>query len=344
LIYRWLYLINHVAYPISNIEKMLSFTQIYESYQAQASLLAFPAEPQKLYGSITYFMNNPGKKVRPVLCLMGNELFSEIQSDAYILANAVEVCNKIALIHDDIMDHSMLRRGRPTLHVKYGENTAILAGDMLLIHAYMQLNRIAIEYRGQVMSLFSDMAGKVCEGQQMDIDFEDREIETLSYAEYIKMITFKTSVLLGTSVRIGALIGGADRQQQNDIYQFGENIGIAFQIQDDFLDAFGHLSKTGKQVGLDILENKKTALLLKAFEMAGPLQKIQLKEAMTRKGEEKIEAVIALYKTLNIDQWASKAIFHYTEIAFESLDRIDIPVYKKEKVSELANSLLVRQS
>lgn len=323
---------------------MFSFTEIYERYQDQADLIEFPLHPQKLYGSINYFMNNPGKKIRPVLCLMGNELFSEIRGDSYIVANAVELFHNFSLIHDDIMDHSMLRRGRPTLHIKYGENTAILAGDSLLIHAYIQLNKIAIDHRGQAMNLFSDMACKICEGQQMDIDFEDRDIDTLSYAEYIKMITFKTSVLLGTSARIGALIGGADAQQQNDIYEFGENIGIAFQIQDDFLDAFGHVSKTGKQIGLDILENKKTALLLKAFELADPIQKTYLKEAMTRVGEDKIEAVIGLYKTLNVDQWASDAIYRYTEIAFKSLDRIDIPVYKKEKLSELANSLLVRES
>ncbi|MGY0036015.1 polyprenyl synthetase family protein [Pedobacter sp. NJ-S-72] len=236
---------------------MFSFTEIYERYQEEANLIEFPAHPQKLYGSITYFMNNPGKKIRPVLCLMSNELFSEIHSDSYIVANAVELFHNFSLIHDDIMDHSTLRRGRPTLHIKYGENTAILAGDMLLIHAYMQLNKVAIDYRGQVMNLFSDMASKVCEGQQMDIDFEDREIETLSYTEYIKMITFKTSVLLGTSARIGALIGGADIQQQNDIYDFGENIGIAFQIHDDFLDAFGQVSKPENRLGSIYLKTKR---------------------------------------------------------------------------------------
>jgi len=329
---------------IHNVSDMRPFTELYQNYQEQASLIKFPSHPQKLYESITYFMDSPSKKIRPVLCLMGNELFREIHGDSYMAANAVELFHNFSLVHDDIMDHSTLRRGRPTLHVKYGGNTAILAGDTLLIHSYMQLNKIAIDYRGQVMSLFSDMACKVCEGQQMDIDFEEREIEDLSYAEYIKMITYKTSVLLGTSARIGALIGGADSQQQIDIYELGKNIGIAFQIQDDFLDAFGVAAKTGKQIGLDILENKKTALLLKAFELADPVRKAHLKNAMTITGEDRIEAVISIYKALSIDQWAGNAIRHHTAIAFESLDKIAVPVYKREKLYELANSLLVRES
>lgn len=323
---------------------MRSFSEIFESYQAQTDSITFPVQPENLYGSITYFLRSPGKKIRPVLCLMSNELFKEVHADAYHVANAVELFHNFSLVHDDIMDHSVLRRGRPTLHLKYGENTAILAGDILLIHAYMQLNKINVSYREQITHLFSEMACRICEGQQMDIDFEKREIETLKYTDYLRMITFKTSVLLGTAAQIGAIIGSASPQQQNNIYDFGENIGIAFQIQDDFLDAFGDVSITGKQVGSDILENKKTALLLKAFELADPLQKMELKAAMLLIGEERIYTVIELYKNLKVDEWASTAILHYTEIAFKSLDLIDIPVYKKEKLAELANSLLVRQS
>lgn len=323
---------------------MHSFSEIYERYQDQTNCLEFPAAPENLYGSIAYFLNYPGKRVRPVLCLMSNELFGEIQADCYRVAHAIELFHNFTLVHDDIMDHSMLRRGRPTLHVKYGENTAILAGDTLLIHAYVQLNKIAVEHRGQAIDLFSEMACNICEGQQMDIDFENREIETVGYADYLKMITLKTSVLLGAAARLGAMIGSANEPQQKYMYEFGKNIGIAFQIQDDLLDAFGNTAKTGKQVGSDILEHKKTVLLLKAFELANPLQKMQLKEAMRKTGESRIHAVIALYKTLQVDQWANKAIAHFTEIAFRSLDMIDVPVYKKEKLAELAHSLLVRQS
>lgn len=323
---------------------MLSLTEIYESYQDHAGSVAFPSSPENLYGSIVYFLDYPGKRIRPVLCLMGNELFDKIHPNAYVAAYAMELFHNFTLVHDDIMDHSAIRRGRPTLHVKYGQDTAILAGDMLLIHAYLQLNKITQEYRTQIINIFSEMACQVCEGQQMDIEFEDRAIESVSYEEYLKMITLKTSVLLGAAAKIGAIIGLASDKQQEDIYEFGKNIGIAFQIQDDFLDAFGNTLKMGKRVGSDILENKKTALLLKAFELANSSQKNQLKEAMNTEGESRVQTVIAIYKELKVDLWAGWAIHHYTEIAFSSLDRIEIPIYKKEKLTELANSLLVRQS
>jgi len=323
---------------------MYSFSEIYERYQDQIGTVEFPQSPENLYGSITYFLDYPGKRIRPVLCLMGNELFSEIHPDSYIVANAMELFHNFTLVHDDIMDRSAIRRGRPTLHVKYGEQTAILAGDLLLIQAYIQLNKIEPKYKGRIFGLFSEMACQICEGQQMDIDFEDRSIESVSYAEYLKMITLKTSVLLGAAAKIGAIIGSANAEQQEDVYAFGKNIGIAFQIQDDFLDAFGDTFKMGKQAGSDILENKKTALLIKAFELADSSQKMQLKEAMCKVGEDRIHTVIGLYKELKVDLWAGRAIHYYTEIAFNSLDRIEIPIYKKEKLTELANSLLVRQS
>jgi len=323
---------------------MLSFTEIYESYHDHAGSVTFPSSPENLYGSIVYFLDYPGKRIRPVLCLMGNELFDEIHPNAYVAAHAMELFHNSTLVHDDIMDHSAIRRGRPALHVKYGQDTAILAGDMLLIHAYLQLNKITQEYRTQIVNVFSEMACQICEGQQMDIEFEDQAIESVSYAEYLKMITLKTSVLLGAAAKIGAIIGSASDEQQEDIYEFGKNIGIAFQIQDDFLDAFGNTFKMGKQAGSDILKNKKTALLLKAFELANPSQKNQLKEAMNTVGEIRVQTVIAIYKELKVDLWAGWAINHYTEIAFNSLDRIEIPIYKKEKLTALANSLLVRQS
>jgi geranylgeranyl diphosphate synthase type II len=323
---------------------MHSFPEVYQLYRDQTGSVTFPSFPENLYDSITYFMGHTGKSIRPVLCLMANEVFTEIHADAYMIANAIELFHNFTLVHDDIMDHSVLRRGQPTLHVKYGERTAILAGDRLLIQAYMQLNKVGVLYREQITELFSDMACKVCEGQQMDIDFEDRDIETVSYTDYLTMITYKTSVLLGAAAQIGAVIGFANNTQQLQMYEFGKNIGIAFQIQDDFLDVFGNTAQMGKQIGGDILENKKTALLIKAFELADPQQKMQLKKAMKETGEQKVSTVLALYKDLKIDQWASDLIALYTEIGFSSLDSIDVPVYKKEKLAGLANSLLVRQS
>jgi geranylgeranyl diphosphate synthase, type II len=323
---------------------MHSFPEVYQLYRDQAGSVSFPLFPENLYDSIIYFMGHTGKSIRPVLCLMANETFSEIRADAYIAANAIELFHNFTLVHDDIMDHSVLRRGQPTLHVKYGERTAILAGDRLLIQAYMQLNKIGVLYREQITELFSDIACKVCEGQQMDIDFEGKDVEAVSYTDYLTMITYKTSVLLGAAAQIGAIIGFADTRQQLQMYEFGKNIGIAFQIQDDLLDAFGNTAQMGKQVGGDILENKKTALLIKAFELADPQQKIRLKKAMKETGADKIATVLALYKDMRIDQWANDLITLYTEIGFNSLDGIDVPIHQKEKLTGLANSLLVRQS
>lgn len=323
---------------------MHSFPEAYQLYRDQQGAITFPAAPESLYGAITYFTGYSGKQIRPVLCLMANEVFTDIGTDAYTVANALESFHNFTLIHDDIMDRSALRRGQPALHVKYGESTAILAGDRLLIHAYAQLNQTALSYRGLITALFSDMACKVCEGQQMDIDYEQMEIETVSYAGYLTMITYKTSVLLGAAAQMGAVIGAASDQEQMQMYAFGKNMGIAFQIQDDFLDAFGNTAQMGKQAGSDIVAGKKTALLLKAFERAAPQQKRQLKETLKYAGDAKIHAVVAWYKELGIDQWASEEIARYTETAFSNLDKINVPVHRKEKLAELASALLVRQS
>ncbi|MFC6100020.1 polyprenyl synthetase family protein [Olivibacter domesticus] len=323
---------------------MHSFSEICKLYQKQRDTFVFPTSPKNLYGSINYFLDLPGKRVRPAMCLMVNELFDNIHADTYIVAYAFDLFHNFTLIHDDIMDRSPLRRGRPTLHIKYNEGTAILAGDTLLIQCYALLNQIESIYRTQIIELFADTARLVCEGQQLDIDMEGMEMETVNYADYLEMITLKTSVLLGGAAQCGAMMGGADEGQQVGLYEFAKNIGIAFQIQDDYLDTFGASAHTGKQVGGDILENKKTALLVKAFEQATSEQLIRLKEAFQRKGEDKIRAVMDCYKILEVDLWAVEAIRSYTAIAFDKLEEIDVPVFKKEKLLELASSLLVRQS
>ncbi|MGK9120055.1 polyprenyl synthetase family protein [Olivibacter jilunii] len=323
---------------------MHSFSAICDLYQQKRDSLVFPLTPSNLYGSINYFLDLPGKRIRPALCLMANELFTPIRSDSYRIAHAIDLFHNFTLIHDDIMDRSPLRRGRPTLHTKYDEGTAILAGDTLFIYCYLLLNKVDLIHRTHIVELFSETAKQVCEGQQMDIDLEKMEMDAVHYADYLEMITRKTSVLLGCAAQCGAIMGGANEQQQISLYEFGKNIGIAFQIQDDYLDTFGLTARTGKQVGGDILENKKTALLVKAFEVADFKQKIMLKEAFLQTGQDKVQAVINSYKALEVDQWATKAIESYTAIAFGNLEEIDVPVFKKEKLMELANSLLVRQS
>lgn len=251
---------------------MQSFEQLLGQFAQYFNKRHFPAEPATLYDPNEYFLSIGGKRIRPVLCLMGNELFEDISADAWHVGTAIELFHNFTLIHDDIMDQAPLRRGKETVHHKYGENTAILAGDVMLVTAYEELNKIDINFLRPILSLFNKTAKEVCEGQQMDMDFE--KMETVSLEAYIKMIELKTSVALAASLQTGAILGGAGERNQHLLYDFGRKLGIAFQVQDDYLDAFGDPGKFGKQVGGDILANKKTFLLIHALETAtGNLKK-----------------------------------------------------------------------
>jgi geranylgeranyl diphosphate synthase type II len=254
---------------------MQSFSELSQQFSLYFSQKHFPAEPASLYEPNEYFLKNGGKRIRPVLCLMGNQLFDEIRQDAWEMATAIELFHNFTLIHDDIMDNAPLRRGEETIHKRYGANTAILAGDVMLIAAYELMNNVSLTVIRQVQNLFNTTAKEVCEGQQYDLDFEKREL--VSFGEYIKMIELKTSVLLAASLKMGAILGGAGQMNQDLIYEFGRKLGLAFQVQDDYLDAFGDPGKFGKQVGGDILANKKTFLLIHALENATASQKEILK-------------------------------------------------------------------
>lgn len=315
-----------------------------QSYQQWFKTLTFPENPARLYDAIRYFLDGGGKRIRPVLCLLGNEMFGELHDDAFHAATAVELYHNFSLVHDDIIDHSPLRRGRPTVHIKYNTPTAILAGDVLLINAFGHINHIRDPYREQVAELFSATAVEVCEGQQLDIDMEETDAERISYTDYLHMITLKTSVLLAASIKMGAIVGGASTEDQSYIYDFGKNLGVAFQMQDDYLDAFGDPEKTGKQPGGDILENKKTALLVKTMERASPEQKTALKAAMQLEGAEKVAAVLAVYEDCKVDKWALATINQFTELAFNYLNVINVPEDRKASLLSLADALLVRQS
>lgn len=322
---------------------MYAFKEVISLYQKQFDTLLFPQAPERLYGAITYFLENTGKKVRPALCLMGNELFGNIHQDTFLAGHAVEMFHNFTLMHDDIMDDAVLRRGRPAVHIKYDEDTAILSGDVLLVHAYKQLNRIGITWRRQINELFSDTAIAVCEGQQLDIDFERMNIDDISFEAYLQMITLKTSVLLAASVRMGTIIGGASPDQQEFAYEFGKNLGIAFQIRDDLLDAFGHTAQTGKKVGGDILENKKTFLWLKAMEFGSDKQRESLRHLMVGHEEDKVPAVLEVYEACGVNQWAEAATSEYINKANEYLQAIDVPDYRKEPLRKLTVFLLERQ-
>jgi geranylgeranyl diphosphate synthase, type II len=245
---------------------MHQFEALQQQFESHFSRRHFPESPSSLYDPCEYFLGLGGKRIRPVLCLMGNEMFDDILEDAFHVATAIELFHNFSLVHDDIMDKAPLRRGKPTVHSLYGEPTALLGGDVMLVVAYEHLNKVDGRYMRRIIHLFNQTAKEVCEGQQLDMDFE--KINELSLEEYIRMISLKTSVLLAASLRMGAILGGAGEGNQQHLYEFGRNLGIAFQVQDDYLDAFGDPEKFGKQVGGDIIANKKTFLMIHALETA----------------------------------------------------------------------------
>ena len=240
------------------------------------------------------------------------------------------------------MDKAPLRRGMQTVHHKWGESTALLSGDVMLIVAYDYLNKINTSYSKRIINLFNQTAKQVCEGQQLDMDFEKEA--KVNLADYLQMIELKTSVLLAASLQMGALIGGASPNNCTHLYQFGKNLGIAFQIQDDYLDAFGDPEKFGKDVGGDIRQNKKTFLLLHALEVANASQRSEIEELLNRTHEDKVERMTALYKACNVDDWAKELKAKYMNTAMQHLEDIAVVSVRKKPLRELADYLISRDS
>ncbi|HEX4958105.1 MAG TPA: polyprenyl synthetase family protein, partial [Lacibacter sp.] len=300
----------------------------------------FPSSPATLYDPAQYILGIGGKRVRPVCVLMGNELFDDLKEDAYHVAAAVELFHNFTLIHDDIMDKAPLRRGMQTVHTKYGEPTAILAGDATFVQSYVKLSAIHPSLLQEVMPLFNRTALEVCEGQQLDMDFEQKA--SVSLEEYVEMITLKTSVLLAASLKLGSIIGGASKGNRDHLYEFGKNLGIAFQIQDDYLDAFGDPAKFGKQVGGDILANKKTFLMIHALETAAPSDKEKLEQLLQSNPEDKIAQVLTIFKNAGVDSWALQLKNEYFEKALQHLDAIAVMSKRKEPLQQLAKFLIQR--
>jgi len=320
---------------------MHSFRELAEIFAAKFNTSHFPASPASLYEPADYFLGIGGKRIRPVMCLMGNELFDDIHPDAYHVATAIELFHNFTLVHDDIMDAAPLRRGMETVHQKYGDSTALLVGDVMLIQSYDYLNRIQPSYQKQILSLFNQTAREVCEGQQMDMDFEKQSIVALD--DYINMIALKTSVLLAASLKIGAVIGGASMGNCNHLYEFGRNLGIAFQVQDDYLDAFGDPGKFGKDVGGDIRQNKKTFLLLHALEVCSPEDKAELEHLLTVSDDDKVERVLRIFRKCNVDAWASELKEKYLNTALQHLEDIAVVSARKKPLQELADFLIQRE-
>jgi geranylgeranyl diphosphate synthase type II len=300
----------------------------------------FPSSPKSLYEPCSYLLHLGGKRVRPVLCLMAHELFAEINDNAYNTAIAIELFHNFTLMHDDIMDQAPLRRGQPTVHTKYNVPTAILSGDVMSIYSYVHLNKIETQYIHVVLELFNKTAIQICEGQQLDMDYEHREVVTTE--EYFHMITLKTSVLLGMSVQLGAILGGASDGCSKQLFEYGKNVGLAFQLKDDYLDTFGEVAKIGKQIGGDIRSNKKTYLLAKAHEVANAQQRLQLSELILRNDDNKFSDMITLFETLAIKEKLEEEIKCYTDKAFQLLEDAPILSKRKSALIELTTDLLLR--
>ncbi len=320
---------------------MHSFKELVQLFAQHFNNNHFPLQPASLYEPNAYFLTLGGKRIRPVMCLMGNELFGDIDKDTYHVATAIELFHNFTLIHDDIMDAAPLRRGMETVHKKYGDNTAILSGDVMLLRCYDYINQIKTENLKQILYLFNKTAREVCEGQQYDMDFEKQE--TVQLDDYIHMINLKTSVLLAASLEMGAIIGGASEGNRNHLYEFGRNLGIAFQIQDDYLDAFGDPEKFGKDVGGDIRQNKKTFLLLHALEVANEQQQKHIRELMSTNPPDKVEKMLAIFKECNVDEWANALKEKYVQVAMKHLDDIAVVSIRKKPMLELAEFLIQRQ-
>ncbi|MFN0049411.1 MAG: polyprenyl synthetase family protein [Cytophagales bacterium] len=325
--------------------RTLNFKAALEKINAEIANLPLDQNPKELYQPVSYFMGLGGKRMRPLLTLLGCYLFEEDIEKAVKPSVAVELFHNFSLIHDDIMDKAPLRRGMPTIHEKWNANIAILAGDITLIQAYELLAFVDTDIRAEIYQLFNRTAKEVCEGQQIDMNFETQS--QVSIEDYIRMISLKTAVLLGFSMYLGARIGGASASESQKIYNAALNMGISFQIKDDLLDVFGDANKVGKRVGGDIVSNKKTYLLLKAFEKANETQKAKLDELIGNSfitETEKVSEVIGIYNQLNIRQISQDAIEIYFKKALQNLESIDANSERKSFLKNYFTDVLHRES
>jgi len=323
---------------------MKKLEELQEMISVAVDELAFPLNPVELYEPIKYILSIGGKRMRPALLLMACDLFDGDIQLALPPALAIEVFHNFTLMHDDIMDKAPLRRGQTTVHEKWNQNVAILSGDVMLIEGYKLMMQVPNHKLRQILDVFNNTAVAVCEGQQFDMEFEERQ--SVSIAEYIEMIRLKTAVVLGGALKIGALIGGATTKDAELLCQFGEYLGVAFQLQDDILDVYGDPEKFGKQVGGDILSNKKTYLLIKAQELAkgnSAQQLIDLLAAKSFDNDEKVKAVTGIYDQLDVRRSADAEMQEYAEKAYKALDAINLPEDRKQYLRDFADGLLVRE-
>lgn len=299
--------------------------------------LNWTREPQGLYDPIAYTLESGGKRLRPTLALIAASLYGQ-EEKALPAALALEIFHNFTLLHDDVMDQAPIRRGRPTVHVRWDDNTAILSGDQMMIEAYKMLEGVDAQHLPHVLHLFSKMATEICEGQQYDMEFETRN--DVSIPEYIEMIRLKTSVLLGAALEIGAYIADAPEADRQALETFGTHLGLAFQIQDDILDVYGDEATFGKAIGGDILNNKKSLVLLTTLQQANPDQRARLEQWLSAKEyvpAEKIRAVTAIYDEIGVRRLCEAEQNRYTQIAIEALSRMSVGTEPLLRLAEKLN-------
>ncbi|UZR95169.1 polyprenyl synthetase family protein [Chondrinema litorale] len=320
------------------------YTSVQNKIEESLQQLPLSGKPVELYEPIRYILNVGGKRLRPLLTTLGCYLFNEQFDKALKPALAVEVFHNFTLMHDDIMDQAPLRRGKPTVHEKWSANVAILSGDVMLVKAYNLLLNVDKDIIHKVIEKFNKCACEVCEGQQFDMNFET--LESVSIESYLNMIRLKTAVLLGFSLELGAILGGAEEHAATQLKNFGESIGLGFQIKDDLLDVYGNQQKFGKQVGGDIIANKKTYLLLKALKDADKNQLTELNSWLAKEEfnpEDKVNAVKAIYDELNIREKAQELAENYFTNSFKILEQLNIHSERKNELINFADMLIHRE-
>ncbi|REJ80553.1 MAG: polyprenyl synthetase family protein [Bacteroidetes bacterium] len=307
--------------------------------------LSFPANPAELYDPVRYMLALGGKRIRPAMLMMSNEMFGCDSCEVLGPALGIEVFHNFTLLHDDIMDNAPLRRAQSTVHVKWNPDIAILSGDAMFVKSCQLMMAVPQKHLESVMDHFLITATQVCEGQQMDMNFES--INEVKISQYLEMISLKTGVLLGASMKIGALLAGASVQQCNLAYDFGKNLGVAFQLHDDILDLYGDAVKTGKKTGGDILAGKKTILVLKALELGGEKQGreiIRLLNEKEKNQDQKVETMLSIFDSLNVRVHAENVMENYFDAAMNALSEISVDANNKKEFFLLAENLMVRES
>ena len=323
---------------------MKTFDEIQDIITSELEMINWKKEPLGLYEPIGYVLSLGGNRIRPALTLMACNLFSDNVLQAVNTALGIEIFHNFTLLHDDIMDRAEVRRGKPTVHKKWNDNIAILSGDVMQIAAYQFIAQTPTEYLKTVLDIFSKTAAEICEGQQYDVDFENHEI--VKAEEYLEMIRLKTAVLLGCALQCGALIGGAGVKDAQNLYDFGINIGLAFQLKDDLLDVYGDEATFGKKIGGDILSNKKTYLLIHAIELATGNDATELHKWLKISDEnlatEKIKTITSIYNKLGVKQICEDKMHEFYTKAIANLEKVHVSDNKKQELRNLADKLMFR--